>query len=522
MSQELPKILYLDDEIENLSSFKALFRPYYEIYTCDEVEEARAILKEEEIHIVVADQKMPDISGVEFLEEVARQYPLLPRILLTGYSDVDAIIQSINRGEVYRYITKPYIANDFKLTLDSAFELYSLKKKNQLLLIELEEKNRTLEMKLEMQKRTEAELRLSQARLMITIESTGQGIWDWNRKYNRVNLSENWLKFLEYSEMEIQPLHNQWKKFVDSEDIKKLKKEFFVHFRNKTSRFEVEFRLRKKGGDLIWVYAAGKVIEEHRGKPLHIVGHFMDITQKKEAESKLLALNEVLEARVMERTRALAIKQEELRTVNNKLLLHIENTPLAYIEIDEYGLVKAWNPSAERIFGYKKEEVLGKDIFYFFKQVPELRNYPQDDLLIYNDKDSINTTSVSLRKDGKKIICDWYSTTLFNDKKNIIGVASLVHDVTERLLAEKETVETNLALKKAKEEAEKANKAKSEFLANMSHEIRTPLNAIIGFTDLLEDLVKETTQKHYLNSIKTSGKALLALINDILDLSKIE
>ena len=91
----------------------------------------------------------------------------------------------------------------------------------------------------------------------------------------------------------------------------------------------------------------------------------------------------------------------------------------------------------------------------------------------------------------------------------------LVHDMTEQKHFQE-------ALKQAKEAAETANRAKSEFLANMSHEIRTPLNAVIGFSDLLTSVVDDPKQKSYIKSIQTSGESLLRLINDILDLSKIE
>jgi len=92
---------------------------------------------------------------------------------------------------------------------------------------------------------------------------------------------------------------------------------------------------------------------------------------------------------------------------------------------------------------------------------------------------------------------------------------ALQKEITERKQVE-------MALKKAKEEADSANQAKSEFLANMGHEIRTPMNAVIGFSDILASIVTDKKQKSYLNSIQTAGKILLTLINDILDLSKIE
>jgi response regulator RpfG family c-di-GMP phosphodiesterase len=124
------KILYVDDENNNLTAFKALFRRNFDVHTALSAEEGRELLKQEGFHIILTDQRMPGTTGVEFLESIIPLYPDPIRILITGYADIQAVINAINKGQVYRYITKPWDEMELKSVLENAYEIFSLREAN--------------------------------------------------------------------------------------------------------------------------------------------------------------------------------------------------------------------------------------------------------------------------------------------------------------------------------------------------------------------------------------------------------
>ncbi|UZR94994.1 response regulator [Chondrinema litorale] len=131
MEEKKYNVLYVDDEESNLRIFKTAFRRHYNVFIAVTVEEGIDILTENEIHLIVTDQRMPKMSGVEFLTKILPDYPDAVRMILTGFSDVQAIIAAINSGRVYRYITKPWDKDDLKSILDEAltnFEKERVKK----------------------------------------------------------------------------------------------------------------------------------------------------------------------------------------------------------------------------------------------------------------------------------------------------------------------------------------------------------------------------------------------------------
>lgn len=123
-------ILYVDDEVHNLISFNATFRREYKILTAQSGEDGLRIMKENEVHLVLSDQRMPGMTGVEFLEKVFLQFPKTVRMIITGFSDIDAVIGAINKGGVNRYITKPWDEREMRVTIENARQLFGLQEEN--------------------------------------------------------------------------------------------------------------------------------------------------------------------------------------------------------------------------------------------------------------------------------------------------------------------------------------------------------------------------------------------------------
>jgi response regulator RpfG family c-di-GMP phosphodiesterase len=131
MAEEVQiNVLYVDDEVHNLNSFKAGFRRKFNVFIAESAVEGRKVLETEDIHIIITDQRMPVTTGIEFLESIIPDYPDPIRILLTGYADITAVIDAINRGKVYRYLQKPWMEEELRINIEKSFEVYALRKAN--------------------------------------------------------------------------------------------------------------------------------------------------------------------------------------------------------------------------------------------------------------------------------------------------------------------------------------------------------------------------------------------------------
>jgi PAS domain S-box-containing protein len=220
-----------------------------------------------------------------------------------------------------------------------------------------------------------------------------------------------------------------------------------------------------------------------------------------------------LEDQVEERTKNLKMAEEKSRAI-------VDNAQDAIIVINDESIVMSWNKAAESIFGYLSTDIIGQSVTtiippsYHSDHAQGIARFIKTKKNKLINKGPVELTAINSK--GETLPVEMALSTYEIDSANFFSAN--IRDITARLEAEKET-------QFAKEQAEQANRAKSAFLANMSHELRTPMNAIIGYSEMLiEDAEDDDNEEIIpdLNKINSAGRHLLALINDILDLSKIE
>ncbi|MDM8541489.1 PAS domain S-box protein [Desulfococcaceae bacterium HSG9] len=278
---------------------------------------------------------------------------------------------------------------------------------------------------------------------------------------------------------------------VHPEDRDRVNKAYRDSLENKTP-YEIAHRLLLKDGSIKWANEICRTEYDEHGNPLRSVGTVQDITDLKQAEEALR-------------------KSEE----EKNLILNTANEIIAYHDTDHN--LKWANQHYLDSLGKSLDEVVGKKCYHNWgldrvcMECPVSRTIdtgmPQQDVLTPDNQHHWPADQGSWEVNAAPVK---------DAAGNIVGAIEIARDITERKRAEKE-------LKKAKEAAEAANRAKSAFLANMSHELRTPLNAILGFAQLLGHATNLDSEQHeYLGTIRRSGDHLLALINQVLDLSKIE
>ena len=216
--------------------------------------------------------------------------------------------------------------------------------------------------------------------------------------------------------------------------------------------------------------------------------------------------------------------QEDAQEAHKRLTFHVEHSPLAVIEWDSEARVSRWSESAERLFGWKAEEVLGKHVgdwqFVFdddvdaVAQVTRLHRSGAELIGVQRNR--------NYTRDGSILYCEWYNSVLRDEAGTVVSVLSLVLDVTARKLAEEERAALLVREQDLRKQAEEADRLKDEFLATLSHELRTPLTSILGWASLIRSGdVDEDNVTNAIKIIERNARSQARLIDDLLDVSRI-
>lgn len=339
-------------------------------------------------------------------------------------------------------------------------------------------------------KKAEAELELQTARLQALFDSGSHLLWTVNTKRQLSSLNRNYYNIV-YSETGEEPKMGTsiekygWRLF-NQDDKPKVREKYNLAFSGIPQYFEMHWG-KKNGGNDWYEFHLNPIISSENGEVEEVSGIARNITKNKK---NLI----------------------DLQASENKFRNIIESFIDIYYRSDLAGYITMISPSVYKHTGYTEEEVIHKKVDQFFEDVID----SSKNIKTLLKSGNITNYEVKVkRKDGTVRQFMLNIRMIKNEKGTPIEVEGVARDVTELLRSAEE-------LKIAKEEAEYLLKVKEQFLANMSHEIRTPMNGIIGMIDVLNETNLDKTQNEYVNTIRSSSETLLTILNDILDLSKLE
>jgi len=337
----------------------------------------------------------------------------------------------------------------------------------------------------------------AERRMLAIIEAAAVGTWEWEISSGKTHVGAHWWAMLGYEDEVARDVAIEtFRSLVHPDDLTFLDAKRDDDLARDSHFIECEFRMLHKLGHWIWILSRSRVTErDAAGHALAVGGVNLDVSHQKRLQREI----------------------EE----GGAYLEQIMQTSIAAIVVfDAQGVLVYCNPEAERVLGLTRDRAEGRDFNAPDWRMERVEGGPLPDAetpfrrALASDVPIRDAVFALHMPDGTRRILSINAARLSSDDGTVRVVESF-SDVTEQLAA-------TVRLEEARQRAEDANRAKSIFLANMSHEIRTPLNGVLGMTEVLENILKESEHKRIVSIIRTSGETLLMVLNSILDMSKIE
>jgi two-component system sensor histidine kinase/response regulator len=470
VNAETIHILYVEDDpgLARLVQ-KKLQRLGYVIDIASDGEEGITKFEADSYDMVFVDQSLPVYDGLEVIRILGAKGPLPPTIMITGSGDQRVAVESMKLG-----------ASDYIIKDTGAGYLELLPP----LIEKLLQQRRAVEEK----QRAEGALRESQKELQTLMDASPVAISWADLQGNMLYINRKHQELFGYTLEDI-PTIAEWRRQADHDPVQRAS---FAHWgeelveahKQGRSLPPREMTVTCKDGSLRYVTIEGTVVSNRN------MVIYNDITERKQMEEKLRQ------------------SEERFRTL-------VETMRVGLSAVDAKGVITYVNDQMCQMLGYTREEIIGHPTTDF--QDEESRKL-QEAVFAKRRKGLKDPTPYEVTwvaKDGHKVNTILTPTPGYSPGGEFTGSFAIFTDITELKHME-------IELRKAKEEAESASRTKTEFLASMSHEIRTPMNAIIGMADLLLETPLTPEQQQYVQVFQTAGENLLNIINDIIDISKVE
>ncbi|MDD4947367.1 MAG: PAS domain S-box protein [Gallionella sp.] len=358
-------------------------------------------------------------------------------------------------------------------------------------------------------KAAEDALRRNEERLRFALGAAHQGWFDAYVQTGHTDVGPEYPRMLGYKPEEFHTSLQNWFENIHPEDVG-LVQATFQRMLQSDAPSEGEYRRRTRSGEWKWMHTSGAVAErDAAGRPLRVTGIHMDIDERKRVEAELDEYRQHLEELVIQRTQELSATN--LQLTQTEFALARVGIGIAWNDIETGRFVYVNDAACEQL-GYTREEFLTLTVTDLTTQY-SIEEVKAVGLRILETGKPMRLETTHLRKDGSVLPVEVTAYAYHAGQQDVL--IAFYTDITERKRNE-------AILIRAKEMAEEGSRSKSTFLANMSHEIRTPLNAIAGMAHLIRRSGVNAEQRARLDKLESASMHLMGIINDILDLSKIE
>lgn len=361
-------------------------------------------------------------------------------------------------------------------------------------------------------KNHQKELEESEKRFRSLTESIPQLIWETDEKGNALFASGKWLEYTG-----INPAGEaEWRAMIHPDDFDENAK-VWGHSLETGEGYRSDVRIKSRDGVYRWHTVIGEPVLNEENKIIKWVGAFTDIQAEK-------AFTHELENQVNVRTKELNQINESLRKSEERYHLMVEEVQdYAILYLNHEGIVENWNIGAEKIKGYKSEEIIGKYFATFYTEVDRKNNLPQKLLQLARDKGKAVQEGWRVRKNGTLFWASVVITAVHNKKKEVIGFSKVTHDLTEKKKAEDKLKLNAVELEQKNVELEQMNKDLQSFTYISSHDLQEPLRKIQTFASQIIDRESDNLSdagKDKFKRMQNAAQRMQALINDLLTYSR--